>query len=101
MCGFILIVKCSGCFSLQGCFYFIWVLLSFVRSFIKTGQGEVLDQTELLEYSRRFHIYDSGTTRMVWIRMFFVWKVFGSMKVEAMSCKDEWLGTEEMFCEDL
>jgi len=57
-------------------------------------------QIKLLEYSRRFHIYDSGTTRMVWIRMFFVWKVFGSMKVEAMSCKDEWLGTAEMFRED-
>ena len=55
----------------------------------------------MLEYSRRFHIYDSGTTRMVWIRMFFVGKVFGSMKVEAGSCKDEWLGRAELFCEDL
>jgi len=43
----------------------------------------------LLEYTRRFHIYDSGTTRKVWIRIGFVWKVFGSMEVEAMACKDE------------
>jgi len=26
--------------------------------------------------------------------------VFGSMEVEAMSCKDEWLDAAEMFCED-
>ena len=45
----------------------------------------------MLEYSRRFHIYDSGTTRNVWIGIGFVWKVFGSMEVEAMTCKDEWL----------
>jgi len=32
-----------------------------------------------------------------WIRIFFVWKVFGSMDVEAMACKDEWLGAAEMF----
>jgi len=51
----------------------------------------------LLEYSRRFHIYDSCTTRKVWIRIAFVWKVFGSMDVEAMVCKDEWLGAAEMF----
>jgi len=37
---------------------------------------------------------------MVWIRIVFVWKVFGIMEVEAMSCKDEWLGAAEMFCED-
>ena len=26
------------------------------------------------------------------IRIVFVWKVFGSKDVEAMTCKDEWLG---------
>jgi len=51
----------------------------------------------LLEYSRRFHIYDSGTTWKVWIRIVFVWKVCGSMEDEAMACKDEWLGAAEMF----
>jgi len=45
-------------------------------------------------------IYDSGTTRMVWIRIVFVWKVFGIIEVKAMSCKDELLSAAEMFCED-
>ena len=54
----------------------------------------------MLEYSRRFHIYNTGTTPKVWTGIVFVWKVFGSMEVEAMTCKDEWLGAAEMFCED-
>ena len=51
----------------------------------------------MLEYSRRFHIYDGCTTRKVSIRIGFVWIVFGSMEVEAVACKDEWLGAAEMF----
>ena len=69
------------------------------RSF-RSRSNFVTSMWFLLEYSRRFHIYDSCTTRKVWIRIGFVWKVFESMEVEAMSCKDEWLDAAEMFCED-
>jgi len=51
----------------------------------------------MLEYPRRFYIYDSCTTRKVWIRIVFGWKVVGSVYVEAMACKDEWLGAAELF----
>jgi len=40
------------------------------------------------------------TAADVWTRRVIVWIVFGSMEVEAMSCKDEWLDAAEMFCED-
>ena len=40
------------------------------------------------------------TAADVWTRRVIVWKVFGSMEVEAMSCKDEWLDAAEMFHED-
>jgi len=70
------------------------------KGLIPSSQIEVSSVKKVLEYSRSFHIYNTGTTPKVWIRIGFVWKVFGSMEVETMTCKDEWLGAAEMFCED-
>ena len=53
----------------------------------------------LSKYSRSFHIYNTTTTPDVWIRRVFVWRLVGSMEVEAMACMGESLGAVEMFWE--
>jgi len=54
----------------------------------------------VLKYSQRFHICDTVTTLEVSIRKVFVWRLLGSMEVEATVCMSERLGASEMFGED-
>ena len=54
----------------------------------------------MLKYSQRFHICNPVTALEVSIREVFVWRLMGSMEVEATACMGERLGASEMFGED-
>jgi len=68
---------------------------------IWTEEHASLALSHVLKIATKVSYLQTHTTAAdVWTRRVIVWIVFGSMEVEAMSCKDEWLDAAEMFCED-
>ena len=55
--------------------------------------GEAL----LLEFSRRFHIYDTNYNKGSLAQEKFVWRMWENLRVEAVVCLDKRIGAAEMF----
>jgi len=51
----------------------------------------------LLEFSRRFHIYDTNYNKGSLAQEKFVWRMWENIRVEVVGCLDKGIGAAEMF----